>query len=167
MLNSLRLWNIILLINTQRDNADEHWAWAEATQRRFWFHNLPPNFILFACFLPGFEHFSGFAQITDTAVSMMHERPCYWQWQYYIVYFTRHFYDREHLSSGNKNVTDTQQGQQHYNIATSLLRDTALWKLWTTPRLHHFLHYRLKKEQKIIPSTIEPQRPPWEERLTW
>ena len=83
----------------------------------------------FAYLLPGFEHFSGFAWITDTAVSMMHERPCYCQWQYYIVYFTRHFYDREHLSSGNKNVTDTQQGQQHYNIATSPLRDTALWKL--------------------------------------
>ena len=43
-----------------------------------------------------------------------------------LFIFTRHFYDREHLSSGNKNVTDTQQGQQHYNIATSLLRDTAL-----------------------------------------
>ena len=100
-------------------------------------------------------------------VSFMQERPCYCQWQYYIVYFTRHFYDREHLSSGNKNVTDTQQGQQHYNISTTLLRDTALWKLWTTPRLHHFLHYRLKNEQKIIPSTIQPQRPPWEERLTW
>ena len=84
-----------------------------------------------------------------------------------LFIFTRHFYDREHLSSGNKNVTDTQQGQQHYNISTTLLRDTALWKLWTTPRLHHFLHYRLKNEQKIIPSTIQPQRPPWEERLTW
>ena len=72
---------------------------------------------------------SSFLRITDTAVSMMHERPCYCQWQYYIVYFTRHFYDREHLSSGNKNVTDTQQGQQHYNISTTLLRDTALWKL--------------------------------------
>ena len=80
----------------------------------------------FAYLLPGFKHFSGFAWITDTAVSMMHERPCYCQWQYYIVYFTRHFYDREHLSSGNKNVTDTQQGQQHYNISTTLLRDTAL-----------------------------------------
>ena len=130
MLNSLRLWNIILLINTQRDNADEHWAWAEATQRRFWFHNLPPNFILLACFFclvsNTFQVLPGLRILPYPWCNIIHERPCYCQWQYYIVYFTRHFYGREHLSSGNKNVTDTQQGQQHYNIATSPLRDTAL-----------------------------------------
>ena len=35
-----------------------------------------------------------------------------------LFIFTRHFYDREHLSSGNKNVTDT-RGSQHYNITAA------------------------------------------------
>ena len=42
-----------------------------------------------------------------------------------LFIFTRHFYDREHLSSGNKNVTDT-RGSLHYNITTAQLRDTTL-----------------------------------------
>ena len=184
MLNSLRLWNIILLINTQRDNADEHWAWAEATQGRFWFHNLTPNFAEFCPFCPFFawsrtlfrfsldyEYLpksSGVLSPTRFLYPCQAGTPLLLPVAILYCLFLQDIFMIENTWAPAIRMSQIQEAP---NITTSQ-QPTAVtwhsaWKLWTTPQLHHFLHYRLKNEQKIIPSTIQPQRHPWEERLTW